>query len=332
MDQANIVALHRLIIAHFNTSELHTLCFDLGIEYEDLAGQGKSDKAREFVTYMVRYGRLDELVNKVRHLRPAVEWPNVGQKTGSQVVNDESIDTSAILATRRARLAADGWREGEAYMDTLIVPLPHGIPRIKLSDLRSFIQYNTISLDGYGGPPFPFEEFSHTAKVRNVSNGCELVDTGNRLYEDWTFLVWSFSTDGTFFSRASSSEDHYTEKKYTAKILRYMWMLQDIVRPLLFAQRLLSRTKRVYTVKLLFSWGGMNQRYLLDDRGFALLDAGMCQQDDITFSSEITTQTDLQATARELAERVIWLCNWKRHSEQTLDNDIAIMLSGKFPR
>ena len=54
----------------FNTGELRTLCFDLGIEYEDLEGAGKSAKALALVQYAQRHGRYDELVYRVQQLRP----------------------------------------------------------------------------------------------------------------------------------------------------------------------------------------------------------------------------------------------------------------------
>jgi hypothetical protein len=68
------IKLRTLIIAHFNDGELRDLCFDLGIDYENLPGQGKSDKARELVAYVQRYERTDELVALCRRLRPNVAW------------------------------------------------------------------------------------------------------------------------------------------------------------------------------------------------------------------------------------------------------------------
>ena len=45
----------------------------MGIDYDDLPGQGKKDKARELIAYCQRYGRLD-LVAKLRELHPTVSW------------------------------------------------------------------------------------------------------------------------------------------------------------------------------------------------------------------------------------------------------------------
>jgi hypothetical protein len=69
--------LRQLLIKRFSDGELRTLCFDLGVEYEDLPGSGKADKARELVDYMERYERLADLVRVGRQSRPDVPWPDI---------------------------------------------------------------------------------------------------------------------------------------------------------------------------------------------------------------------------------------------------------------
>jgi hypothetical protein len=79
MDLANRTALHAILTAHFTESGLRQLCFALGIDYEDLAGRGKSDNARALVEYAERHGRINELVRRVRELRPQASWQAVQQ-------------------------------------------------------------------------------------------------------------------------------------------------------------------------------------------------------------------------------------------------------------
>jgi V8-like Glu-specific endopeptidase len=67
--------LHQLLLAHFNEEELKTLCLSLGVEYDDLPGSGRSNKARELVTYLNRRGRLAELRPAVIAVRPNAVWP-----------------------------------------------------------------------------------------------------------------------------------------------------------------------------------------------------------------------------------------------------------------
>ena len=57
-----LTQLRQLLSKRFSDGELRTLCFDLGVAYEDLPGSGKADKARELVDYMDRHERLADLV------------------------------------------------------------------------------------------------------------------------------------------------------------------------------------------------------------------------------------------------------------------------------
>jgi hypothetical protein len=66
--------LRELLTNHFDDEELRTLCFDLGIDYDDLRGEGKASKARELVTYLERRGRIDDLVEIGKRVRPRLEW------------------------------------------------------------------------------------------------------------------------------------------------------------------------------------------------------------------------------------------------------------------
>jgi len=69
-NQIDKIQLRDVLTSYFNLSELHDLCFDLSIYYEELPGQSKSDKARELIQYMDRRGDLPNLVTAVKRLRP----------------------------------------------------------------------------------------------------------------------------------------------------------------------------------------------------------------------------------------------------------------------
>lgn len=66
----NLLTLRRALDDGYNDSELRDLCFELGIDYEDLAGDNQSAKARELVQYAQRRNLLAQLVAHVMRDRP----------------------------------------------------------------------------------------------------------------------------------------------------------------------------------------------------------------------------------------------------------------------
>jgi hypothetical protein len=65
----NLRALREQLTTLFNDGELHTLCFDMRIDYESLPGDGKADRARELVAHCERNNRTLQLVEMVQTLR-----------------------------------------------------------------------------------------------------------------------------------------------------------------------------------------------------------------------------------------------------------------------
>lgn len=70
----DFVKLSDQITEYFNAEELADLCFRLGISYDNLPGTTNSTKARELTDYCRRHGRMENLVEKCRELRPHVHW------------------------------------------------------------------------------------------------------------------------------------------------------------------------------------------------------------------------------------------------------------------
>lgn len=62
--------LREVLIKYFDDGELRDLCFDLDIRYDDLAGAGKKDKARELVAFCERHDRTADLIGAILRLRP----------------------------------------------------------------------------------------------------------------------------------------------------------------------------------------------------------------------------------------------------------------------
>lgn len=69
-------ALVDILKVRFNLAELRNLCFDLGVEHEDLP-QTRAEMARELVELLYRKERLQQLVMLGKQRRSNVQWPDV---------------------------------------------------------------------------------------------------------------------------------------------------------------------------------------------------------------------------------------------------------------
>ena len=66
LSQPQLVELNSKMNQVFSLDEIESLCFDMGIPFEDLGGEGRGAKIREFIEFCRRRGRDEELVAKVR--------------------------------------------------------------------------------------------------------------------------------------------------------------------------------------------------------------------------------------------------------------------------
>ena len=69
------VKLHQVLDNYFNEQELRDLCFDMGVEYEDLPALGQDNKARELVASFARSGHLHTLEAEIAKQRPHIFQP-----------------------------------------------------------------------------------------------------------------------------------------------------------------------------------------------------------------------------------------------------------------
>jgi len=78
------VRLWQQLSDYFSLDDLRTLCFTLGIDFENLPGEGKEGKARELVIFCRNRAMVDRLVEKVRQERPglALGAPEAAEQGG----------------------------------------------------------------------------------------------------------------------------------------------------------------------------------------------------------------------------------------------------------
>ena len=66
--------LHEKLTDAFDDEELRTLCFHLNVDYEDLPGRGRANKARDLISLLERNGRIPQLIEHASQLRPHLIW------------------------------------------------------------------------------------------------------------------------------------------------------------------------------------------------------------------------------------------------------------------
>jgi len=102
--QKHLSKLRRILAVRFSKSELRTLCFDLGIEYETLPGETKQDIARELVVHCGRRSQIPQIIEVGRQLRPDIPWedaPEEGTGTPSDLDAREPARKNAPAADKR---------------------------------------------------------------------------------------------------------------------------------------------------------------------------------------------------------------------------------------
>lgn len=71
-----LVELSQLIRKHYSLGELKSLCFELQVEYDDLAGETLTNKVQALVEYLERRGRVPHLLPLLKQQRPNTPWPD----------------------------------------------------------------------------------------------------------------------------------------------------------------------------------------------------------------------------------------------------------------
>ena len=69
--------LRQILATRFGETELRDICFDLGVEYGALPGEGTGDKARELISYCQRHELILELIERGKQSRPDIVWSDV---------------------------------------------------------------------------------------------------------------------------------------------------------------------------------------------------------------------------------------------------------------
>lgn len=69
--------LRKTLAKHFNLAELQGLAFDLGLNWDELAGDTLSLKSQSLIGFMRRNGRMATLLQLLQEERPDLDWPHL---------------------------------------------------------------------------------------------------------------------------------------------------------------------------------------------------------------------------------------------------------------
>ena len=71
----NYQELRQLMEMYLSLDELHTLCFDLGIDFDNLSGDRLGTKTIALIEQMRKSKQMARLLSELQSTRPATEWP-----------------------------------------------------------------------------------------------------------------------------------------------------------------------------------------------------------------------------------------------------------------
>jgi tetratricopeptide (TPR) repeat protein len=86
---ASRTQLSRKLDQTFGEDELRTLCFDLGLDYENIPGDTRQAHARELVRQVERLGRVPDLLAQCKTQRPNVDWAVTWTHESPVELNDD---------------------------------------------------------------------------------------------------------------------------------------------------------------------------------------------------------------------------------------------------
>jgi hypothetical protein len=105
-ERKRLAGLRQVLTKRFDEGGLRTFCFDLGVDYDDLLGEGKADKARELVSYLERRDRIPELVEIGKKTRPDILWEDILSADGEAQLGSQGAQLES-LQYQKEQLKAD---------------------------------------------------------------------------------------------------------------------------------------------------------------------------------------------------------------------------------
>ena len=175
--------LRQGLVDCFSEEELHTLCFDMGLDYESLTAQGKAGKAREMVAHFERVSGIPKLISRCQQLRPNGPWhDSIWAETGGSTPpeGDPPVRPLAIPQDQKYRvLIADDdkdWREeiaeclaSEDCLLQFASNRQEALDRVRNGQFDLMVLNAVLSGDKNDGWRFKWTTLMGRANERNIS-------------------------------------------------------------------------------------------------------------------------------------------------------------------
>ena len=136
-----------MLLNGFALSDLKLLCFNLDVEFEDLPGETRKDKARELVVHMQRHGRLPDLETAVN------TWPF--KKSAGEIASPLKLRDKSLV--NLLRLVQTTWIEGVLHQSLQTAVLLH-LDLTYAPDAISRSQPYVLRQKDQADVPMPVEE------------------------------------------------------------------------------------------------------------------------------------------------------------------------------
>lgn len=144
--QTRLSYLRRTLVESLSEGELRDLCFDLDVEYADLPGEGRADKARELIRHLDHRDRVTELVEAGKRLRPDVLWEAPSALPQSQIPHNLPPRSDFVgRETEKARIH-------EAFKSRSYLISIDGIGGIGKTSLALEVAYECLQASRGEGP------------------------------------------------------------------------------------------------------------------------------------------------------------------------------------
>ncbi len=125
--QAERVRLRELLDSLFSQDDIRVLCFDLGIDFDNLSGGTKQVKVQSLIVYCEQRGRIDDLIQRATAVNPNMIWP-VQRPNGNRLTTAQLAYVHEIaLKTLKASVPdATAEQIANAFVGSLAAQSPPG--------------------------------------------------------------------------------------------------------------------------------------------------------------------------------------------------------------